>query len=748
MSFPFKSFDYAALSLQDLLAARDLYHVHLMNKENVVATAVGYYRIRKKDKWPTPGDPNPDNSANKKEKRTLANSEVRPYSWPAILVFVQEWKPEAHLVGQNGSDVVPNTLFLPDGKAVPVCVIEAQKVSITDNAVDLAKVNFPRNVISGGFPLLTEVQNEVKIASFGCLVTDGHLTYALTNKHVTGKAGTPIKTLLKGKVTEVGASSELQLGRIPFEQIYPTLKGSSVFLNMDVGLVEIDDLNQWKAEVLGIGQLEKMIDLDTNNITLKLINQKVTGFGAVSGKLFQGEIQALFYRYKSVGGFEYVSDFLIGPPTVNIPYEEANADQALTVRYGDSGSLVLLEQEETDAKKKKVTKYYPLGLIWGMHELMDNGNEQAQPYVLATCLSSVCNLLDVELVRNWNLDLTNTWGEVGHFKIGAQACELVSNHKLSVLLKANQRNIGYEDQEMLDGDIVGGKFTRDFVPLTDVADIIWRTTRPDDESNHFCDIDETDPSVMNGKSLLQLSLANDANISLDVWFDFDKQMDAINPGKKPRRGALPFRVWQMYNQMISSLRQGKLAEFIVAGGTMSHYVGDACQPLHISYLHHGHPGKNEDKVHSDYETTLIGKKIAELFTGVSVLTPDLKVKPDELIDKNGKSAAKLILQLMDDVSKLLPPEEVVDCCVNNTGRGRWDAIWDQLGDRTIQNIASGSHTLAILWESAWKHGGGDDQFKMADLVEFDHDTLQKLYSNKQFVPPFVLGDPNYKTACF
>ncbi len=176
MPFPFKSYDYTALSLQDLLTARDLYHLHLMNKKNVVATAIGYYRIRKADSWPTGSNTNPDNSKNKYIERTLANSEVRPYSWPAILVFVERWEEEKELLEKEGSEILPKVLYLPDGKAVPVCIIKAEKIEESNEPVDFSKINFPRNVISGGFPLLTDVQNEKRIASFGCLVTDGHLT--------------------------------------------------------------------------------------------------------------------------------------------------------------------------------------------------------------------------------------------------------------------------------------------------------------------------------------------------------------------------------------------------------------------------------------------------------------------------------------------------------------------------------------------------------------------------------------------
>jgi hypothetical protein len=45
--------NFQSISLKDLLEARELYHWHLVNKANVVGTAVGLYRIRKSDPWPT-----------------------------------------------------------------------------------------------------------------------------------------------------------------------------------------------------------------------------------------------------------------------------------------------------------------------------------------------------------------------------------------------------------------------------------------------------------------------------------------------------------------------------------------------------------------------------------------------------------------------------------------------------------------------------------------------------------------------
>jgi len=73
------SSNFPSLSLKDLVEARDLFHYHLMNKKNVVATAVGLYRIRKK----------PDvESQRERPRRTLFNSSIRKESWPCVYVFV------------------------------------------------------------------------------------------------------------------------------------------------------------------------------------------------------------------------------------------------------------------------------------------------------------------------------------------------------------------------------------------------------------------------------------------------------------------------------------------------------------------------------------------------------------------------------------------------------------------------------------------------------------------------------------
>ena len=112
-------YDFNHLSVKDLVEARDMFHAHLINKKNVVATAVGRYLIRKNDL-----DENGKYKSGKEKKpRTLENSIVVDISWPCILVFVDTWQNEEELIRNesgNITNIIPKTIYMPDGRIIPV----------------------------------------------------------------------------------------------------------------------------------------------------------------------------------------------------------------------------------------------------------------------------------------------------------------------------------------------------------------------------------------------------------------------------------------------------------------------------------------------------------------------------------------------------------------------------------------------------------------------------------------------------
>ncbi len=93
---PYSKFSH--LSVRDLVEARDQFHVHLMNKKNVVATAIGRYLIRLSD-LDKDGKfkPAPDDVYLQNPKRALDNSMVIDISWPCVLVLVD---PDGENLGE------------------------------------------------------------------------------------------------------------------------------------------------------------------------------------------------------------------------------------------------------------------------------------------------------------------------------------------------------------------------------------------------------------------------------------------------------------------------------------------------------------------------------------------------------------------------------------------------------------------------------------------------------------------------
>ncbi len=768
--------DYSSLSVKDLLEARDAYHVHLAHLANVIATAIGRYRIRCGDWFEThpPNVKQPDDFRPPAFPRTLENSRVLPWSWPSVLVFVNDWIHREQFGSKKGQkkgrhsglfepdQMVPRALYLSDGRVIPTCVIQ---VTEEDAPLDSArKLSFPKSLIGGGYLLASDVQGREHLGSVGSLVTDGNQIYALTNRHVTGEEGREIYSVFGETKVRIGVSDRKQIAKKPFADAYDGWPGTHVLSNLDAGLVRVDDVSQWTTQVVGLGSLDRPADLTTDTITLDLIGCPVCAFGGASGPLL-GQIDALFYRYKSVGGIDYVADLLIGPRVQCRHMRNAGPDVEKCAPVfpgggspgtlpGDSGTIWCLEQPPADdpagAKqrpKPRKPALRPLALQWGGHVAVEEGMTKttAHSYALATCLSTVCRELDVDLVRDWNSGLPEYWGDIGHYTIAALACLQVSAPGLKTLMTKNLDRISYEEA-LLRPSTFKGLSKAAFVPLADVPDKIWkmfgagRRGAPE-HPNHFADMDKKDSK---GKTLLQIcggggaagGKINSAKVNVDVWRAY---YDDVKDGS---RGCLPFRVWQIYLAMVAALDAGDVVPFLCAAGLLSHYVGDACQPLHISYMFDGDPADTvtvTDKagqprqvpraagVHSAYETKMLNTHVVELIDKLNArLPPGAPGKPKTVA--SGHGAAVAIVNLMDQTFRDLKPAAIIKAFNDKTD------LWTSFADKTVDVMARGAQTLAMIWESAWKQGHGNTKIPAADLAPVDPGKLSNLYLKPDFVP--------------
>jgi hypothetical protein len=768
-----KKQNFHSLSVKDLLEARECYHVFLSSIENVIGTAVGLYRIRVDDPdaedW-RGGSPKQVEEARLRDNpRTLDRSVVRPWSWPSVLVFVKKWvvypppKPE---------NLIPRYLYLPDGRMIPTCVVHAPK---NPQAAPQPKaLNFPEGLIGGGYPVLTESQGEERVGSLAALVSDGHTVYALTNRHVAGEEGDEIHTVVSGNRERFGVASNKGVGKVPFVDVYPGWKGNRMFVNADACLIRVDNLWMCTSQVYGIGEMGEPVDLNVDTIGLNLIGLPVRAYGGASGRL-EGEIQALFYRYRAMGGDDNVADFLIGP--------RASA-QSVNTMPGDSGTMWFWDgaadqdaNKDGDSRKESEPPHQPtpqqseagkdadkeggskeepklprpLALQWGGQSLIDPGSQDGRQFALATGLSSILRLLDVDLVTDWETGHSEYWGKVGHYKIALAACGLVSEPNLAQLMKNNGDRIAPDDERIRKGDLPTAGSGR-FVELADVSDLEWRATRKKDAAHHFADVDQ--PGMkgrFKGKTLLDLWKKDKRSLDPKVWIEFYDSLSDEGRMADKNCGALPFRVMQLYGEMVNAAAERDPGKFVCAAGICAHYVGDACQPLHISYLHHGRPrgaAKGEDKVHSYYDNNILDRYRAEMISGVNAKLQNKKIGSTFSGQIN---AGHEVMGLMDRTWKVIPPMEVIKLFNSDSGVSRGEKMWKKLRDPILETMADGALTLAKIWESAWKEGGGD-AFPGNKLAAVDPSVLRDLYDDKEFLKASWLremagvGNPPSKPA--
>jgi hypothetical protein len=113
----------------------------------------------------------------------------------------------------------------------------------------------------------------------------------------------------------------------------------------------------------------------------------------------------------------------------------------------------------------------------------------------------------------------------------------------------------------------------------------------------------------------------------------------------------------------------------------------------------------------------------------------------DLID-TAAAAAATVVDLMARTIEAIKPSDLLDVFNNPpTGQSRTTALWNAFGERTIERLADGSRTLAVLRQSAWAEGNGESTAKNK-MVAQSQEELMAVYNDKAFAPNSWLKDQN------
>ena len=108
---------------------------------------------------------------------------------------------------------------------------------------------------------------------------------------------------------------------------------------MDAGLIAVDDVEDWSSQIYGLPPFDELADLSEHNIGTRMIGAQVRRVRRCVGPA-RGRIAALFYRHRSIGGYDDITDFLIAP-----------ANGSAGSQPGDSGTVWHLVVEGIDARR-------------------------------------------------------------------------------------------------------------------------------------------------------------------------------------------------------------------------------------------------------------------------------------------------------------------------------------------------------------------------------------------------------------
>ena len=143
-------------------------------------------------------------------------------------------------------------------------------------------------------------------------------------------------------------------------------------------------------------------------------------------------------------------------------------------------------------------------------------------------------------------------------------------------------------------------------------------------------------------------------------------------------------MWQIFDEMVAFVKAGQEAEYLTAAGVLAHYIGDACQPLHCSFMHHGDPsdpvtrvvhhtkGKkagtsetvdDSKEIHEDYEQNMFkGVRGQDMKTRLAAKTKRARGSHRS----NGREAAVETVAMMQAAFKQVPPKKLwsatTNCC--------------------------------------------------------------------------------------
>lgn len=222
--------------------------------------------------------------------------------------------------------------------------------------------------------------------------------------------------------------------------------------------------------------------------------------------------------------------------------------------------------------------------------------------------------------------------------------------------------------------------------LSTVPDRVWKgsATKSQEAPNHFFQIDD------------YYSASNFDHIT-DFPSSYVEAIQKYTENRVIQDGTAPWRIRQLYRLALQSLRAGDMKAGLQYAGTLSHYVGDISQPLHVSENYDGQMSGNKG-IHAYFETTIVDNEMQ--------IRDDVKKRAQKLL-KAALFRRQFEGQLMDVILQEIERSIVYrDTILKNDDQyGRNPKAAAIQLELAKDRMADGAATLTLILNRLWQDSG-------------------------------------------
>lgn len=244
--------------------------------------------------------------------------------------------------------------------------------------------------------------------------------------------------------------------------------------------------------------------------------------------------------------------------------------------------------------------------------------------------------------------------------------------------------VSYTGAELAtDGQAFWGANLQGIRQLATVPDRVWKApeTKANEGHQHFFQVDAYyQPEQFTNIILFPNSYAN--------------AVTKYSETAIVKNGTAPWRIRQLYTLALQKFVAGDMKSGLEMTGTMSHYIGDLSQPLHVSENFNGQFTGNAG-IHSYFETTILGDEMATR-DDVKRRAQALLQNPEFLNQFNRPLMDVILLEIERSITY---KEEIlkIDTQYGRTAQGA--ALQIELAK---DRMADGAATLAMILSQLWK----------------------------------------------